>query len=332
MPVLKTLQTSACERNCYYCPFRAGRSSTVRVSFTPDELAREFDRMQRANVVKGLFLSSGIIGGGAKTMDKLLDTVTVLRQKYEFRGYVHLKIMPSSEPAQVEQAFRLADRVSINLEGANTERLAALAPQKNLRGELLPAMQWVHNLAQSRPFAVKIPSMVTQFVVGPAGESDRELLTGADWLYRRVGLARAYYSPFRPVTDTPLWGSPSTPAAREFRLYQADFLLRDYGFQVDELPFQADDALPEQVDPKLAWARQNLADRLIEINRADRQELLRIPGIGPKGADAILQARRSSQLHSLSQLKTLGVLANRAAPFILLNGRRPPHQLTLGLE
>ena len=157
-------------------------------------------------------------------------------------------------------------------------------------------------------------------------------MTGADWLYRRVGLARAYYSPFRPVTDTPLWGSPSTPASREFRLYQADFLLRDYGFQLDELPFQNNDALPEQVDPKLAWARQNLTDHLIEVNRADRHELLRVPGIGPKGAEAIIQARRYGQFQSLSQLNALGVLANRAAPFILLNGRRPPHQLTLGLE
>jgi predicted DNA-binding helix-hairpin-helix protein len=240
--------------------------------------------------------------------------------------------MPGSEQAQVEQAFRLADRVSINLEGANTERLAALAPQKHLRGELLPAMQWVNDLTQARPFAVKIPSMVTQFVVGPAGESDRELLTGADWLYRRVGLARAYYSPFRPVTDTPLWGQPATPAIREFRLYQADFLLRDYGFGIDELPFAPNNALPEQVDPKLAWARQHLTARLIEINRADRSELLRVPGIGPKGVDAILQARHSGRLQSLTELKALGVIVNRAAPFILLNGRRPPHQLALPLS
>jgi predicted DNA-binding helix-hairpin-helix protein len=129
-----------------------------------------------------------------------------------------------------------------------------------------------------------------------------------------------------------LWGQPATPAIREFRLYQADFLLRDYGFGIDELPFAPNNALPEQVDPKLAWARQHLTARLIEINRADRSELLRVPGIGPKGVDAILQARHSGRLQSLTELKALGVIVNRAAPFILLNGRRPPHQLALPLS
>jgi predicted DNA-binding helix-hairpin-helix protein len=327
MTVLRTMQTSACERNCHYCPFRAGRSSTVRVSFSPDELAREFDRMQRAGIVKGLFLSSGVIGGGTKAMDPMLASVELIRLKYAYRGYVHLKIMPGAERAQVEHALRLADRVSINLEGANAARLASLAPQKDFAGELLQAMRWAHEISQAQELLTKTPSLTTQFVVGPAGESDRELLTAANQLYRQVKLARAYYSGFNPVPDTPLADAPPTPAIRAHHLYQADWLLRFYGFHLDELPFDRRGQLPLDVDPKLAWACQHLAERPVEVNRASRRELLRVPGIGPHSADAILRARRQGHLRDLSDLRALGAVANRAAPFVLLDGHRPPRQL-----
>jgi len=328
MTVLRTMQTSACERNCHYCPFRAGRSRTVRLRFDPDELAREFDRMQRAGVVSGLFLSSGIVGGGVRAMDSMLATVELVRRKYGYRGYVHLKIMPGAEQAQVEQAIRLADRVSINLEGASAERLACLAPQKDFEGELLRAMRWVRQMAQVWGPG-KVPSLTTQFVVGPAGESDRELLTTADRLYREMGLARAYYSRFKPVFDTPLADVAPTPTVRQHRLYQADWLLRFYGFTLDDLPFDPGGALPTDVDPKLAWARRHLAHRPVEVNRASRRELLRVPGIGPRSADAILRARRRGRLRDLADLRALGAVAGRAAPFVLLDGRRPPRQLEL---
>lgn len=329
MTVLRTLQTSACEKNCRYCPFRAGRSAIPRVRFGPDELAREFDRMQRAGVVKGLFLSSGSVGGGTKAMDPMLATVEVLRRRYRYRGYIHLKIMPGAERAQVEQALRLADRVSVNLEGANARRLAFLAPQKDFQGELLPAMRWVREIAQAQGPLTKTPSLVTQFVVGPAGESDQELLTTADQLYRQAKLARAYYSGFDPVPDTPLADAEATPAVRQHRLYQADWLLRFYGFALDDLPFDQDGALPSDEDPKLAWARQHLAGQPVEVNRAARRELLRVPGIGPRSADAILRARRRGHLRDLADLRAVGAVAHRAAPFVLLGGRRPPHQLGL---
>jgi predicted DNA-binding helix-hairpin-helix protein len=164
-------------------------------------------------------------------------------------------------------------------------------------------------------------------VVGPAGESDRELLTTVDQLYRQVGLARAYYSGFNPVPDTPLANAAPTPAVREHRLYQADWLLRFYGFALDDIPFEGDGTLPTDMDPKLAWARKHLVGRPVELNRASRGELLRVPGIGPRSADAILRARRQECLRDLSDLSGLGAVASRAAPFVLLNGRRPPHQL-----
>jgi predicted DNA-binding helix-hairpin-helix protein len=172
-----------------------------------------------------------------------------------------------------------------------------------------------------------MPSLVTQFVVGPAGESDRELLTTADQLYRGVKLARAYYSGFSPVADTPLANAARTPDIREHRLYQADWLLRFYGFALDDLPFDGNGALPSEMDPKLAWARQHLTGKPVEVNRASRSELLRVPGIGPRSADAILCARYQGQLRDLSDLRALGAVSNRAAPFVLLDGRRPPRQL-----
>jgi len=329
MTVLRTMQTSACEKNCNYCPFRAGRNKVPRVSFTPDELATEFIKMARAKVVKGLFLSNGIIGGGIRAMDPLLATADILRRKYHYRGYIHLKVMPGAEQSQVEEALRLADRISINLEGANTNRLAVLAPQKNMHHDLLPAVHWRNKfLRHTSPF-VKPASMVTQFVVGPAGESDRELLSGVQWLYQHRNLSRAYYSAFSPIIDTPLENEKPTSPIREHRLYQADWLLRFYGFQVDELPFADDGALPTEIDPKLAWAQRNLIHTPIEVNTATRAELLRVPGIGPKSAESILHARQNGRLQDLSHLKTQGAIAKRAAPFVLLNGRRPPKQLSL---
>ena len=181
MPVMRIMQTSACERNCYYCPFRAGRNYR-RMSLAPDELADAFDQMQRKKLVDGLFLSSGIIGSGVEVMDKMLATVDLVRRKYEYRGYVHLKIMPGADAAQIEQAARLADRISINLEGANENRLAHLAPKKDFWQELLPPLYWVRQHRDKVDPWFKLPSLSTQFVVGPAGEADRELLTTVDTL------------------------------------------------------------------------------------------------------------------------------------------------------
>lgn len=329
LTVLRTVQTSACERNCRYCAFRAGRDAVPRLTLTPDELARAFDLLQRAGVVRGLFLSSGVVGGGVRTMDPMLATAELLRTKYRYPGYIHLKIMPGAQAAQIERAMVLADRVSINLEGADAARLAAIAPQKDFDGELLSAMQHVRRLAGAQAPWVKTPSLVTQYVVGPAGESDRDLLTSSSRLYREVNLSRAYYSGFNPVADTPLADAPATPPAREHRLYQADWLLRFYGFALPELPFEADGSLPAGVDPKLAWARRHLREQPVDVNRAVKSQLLRVPGIGPRSAEAIVRARRTSRLHELRDLSALGVAANRAAPYVLFDGRRPVFQLSL---
>lgn len=326
IPLLKTLLTSACERDCLYCAFRSGRD-TPRATFTPDELARLFLQLHERGIAEGIFLSSAILGGGPRTQDRLIATAEILRRRYGFRGYIHLKIMPGADRDQVAAAMRLANRVSVNLEAPNERRLSALAPHKQFTDELLRRLGWIEEIRQELPGPA--PSSTTQFVVGAAGESDLELLTTAAFVYRQFRVARAYFQAFRPVPETPLEAHPPTPPLREHRLYQASFLLRDYGFNVEELPFSPEGSLPLEIDPKMAWAREHLTERPVEINRAGREILLRVPGIGPKGADRIIAARRQGRLRDLQDLRALGIAANRAAPFILLDGRRPARQLSL---
>jgi predicted DNA-binding helix-hairpin-helix protein len=330
--LLKTLLTSACERDCLYCPFRAGRNFR-RATFKPDEFASLFMGLHHTGATEGIFLSSGVAGGGVRTQDKLLDTADILRHKLGFRGYLHLKVMPGAEKAQVEQAMLIADRISVNLEAPNTERLAFLAPHKVFMEELLQPLRWVDEIRRSQPaykgWKGRWPSTVTQFVVGGADESDLELLRTTDWLHRNVHLGRAYFSAFSPIPDTPLENKAPTDPLREHRLYQASFLLRDYGFDLEDLTFTPDGNLPLPTDPKLAWAQANLSEHPLEINRADKAELLKVPGIGPKGAEAILRARRQGKLRDLSGLKKLGIVAERAAPYVQLDGRSAPSQMKL---
>lgn len=330
--LLKTLLTSACERNCYYCPFRAGRNFR-RATFKPEEMARTFMDMHRAGLVEGLFLSSGIIRGGMTTQDKIIATAEILRHKFGFRGYVHLKIMPGADRDQIVRTMQLANRVSVNLEAPNTHRLQLLAPKKAFLEELLEPLKWVEQIRRNeRPqqaWRGRWPSSATQFVVGAVGETDLELLTTSAYLYRSAGLSRAYFSNFHPVSDTPLEDRPAENPWREHRLYQASFLLRDYGFDLEELPFEQSGNLPLTADPKSAWAQRNLAEAPVEVNHAAREELLRVPGIGPKGVGAILHARRYGALRELSDLKAIGVNPARPAPYVLLDGKRPVYQLRL---
>jgi predicted DNA-binding helix-hairpin-helix protein len=296
-------------------------------------MGQTFMKIYRAGVAKGIFLSSGVAGGGMRTQDRLIAAAEILRHKLGYTGYLHLKIMPGAEQVQVERAMQLADRVSINLEAPTTEHLARLAPQKVFLEELLTPLRWVDQIRRSQP-GIKgwnghWPSSVTQFVAGGSGETDLELLQTSEYLHQKLRLARVYFSGFAPVPDTPLEGQEPVNPWRTHRLYQADFLLRDYGFGVEDLPFAPSGSLPLDTDPKLAWARANLASRPIEINRADLHELLRIPGIGPHGARVILQNRRQNRIRGIEDLKALGVSTQRAAPFILMNGRAAPTQLAL---
>jgi predicted DNA-binding helix-hairpin-helix protein len=330
--LLKTLLSSACERDCFYCPFRAGRDFR-RASFKPQEFADLFMKLHQSSLAEGIFLSSGIAAGGANTQNKILDTAEILRNKLGFRGYLHLKIMPGAEKDQVRRLMQLADRVSINLEAPNRERLSTLAPNKNFFEELFRPLKWVEEIRQSQPaykgWNGRWPSTVTQFVAGGSDESDLELLSTTDWLMKNVHIKRAYYSAFFPIRDTPMENKAAVNPIREHRLYQASFLLRDYGFDLEDMPFLQDGNLPLPTDPKLAWAQHNLKEKPVEINKAERRDLLRLPGIGPKGADAILRARRISKLRDVASLRKLGIVVTRVAPFVLLDGKRVENQLNM---
>jgi predicted DNA-binding helix-hairpin-helix protein len=328
-PMLKTMLTTACERNCHYCIFRAGRSQTQRFTMTPDAMASGFDQLQRAGMVDGLFLSSGIIKGSVTTQDKLLDTAAIIRQKYGYGGFIHLKIMPGAERDQVFRAMQLADRISVNLEGATPERLTQLAPKKDWTHELLQMLQWADHLRRDHP-EQRLARSVTQFVVGAVGDTDLELLTLSERLYHQLHLTRAYYSPFSPVEHTPFENLPKTDLQREHRLYQASFLLRDYAWNVEELPFMQSGNLRLDVDPKRAWADETLRHAPIDLLTAEREQLMRVPGIGAIGAAAILKARKVGTLRDLSSLRSLGIRApEQAAPYILIGGRQVETQLAL---
>ncbi len=326
MPVLKSLITSACERNCYYCALRSGRDMP-RTTFSPDEMADGFFRLYRAGLVEGLFLSSGVINQGVWAQDRIIATAEILRQKLSFDGYLHLKIMPGAEYDQVVRTMQLANRVSVNLEAPTPDRLARLAPKKAFSQELVQRLSWVEQIRQQQ--GGRGPSSSTQFVVGPAGESDLELLQTTQYLHQHLKITRAYFMAFRPVPDTPLDKIEPTSPKRQHRLFQCSFLLRDYSFDVEELPFDQAGNLPLDQDPKLAWAQNNLSYQPVELNTADRPHLLRVPGIGPVGADRILKERYRGTLRNLTELRKIGVVADRAAPFITLDGKRPPVQLWL---
>jgi len=332
IPLLRAMLTTACEMNCHYCAFNNERNYR-RVTFKPQELAEVFFSIYQKGFVEGIFLSTGIFGGGTITQDKLIDTAEILRHRLGYRGYIHLKIMPGSEKDQLFQAMRLTDRVSINLEAPNASRLSYLAPRKQFEQHLLQPLQWMNEIRENNPphlaWDGRWPSSSTQFVVGPAGETDLELISITAHLTKISKVARTYFEAFSPVPGTPFENQPAEDPLRQHRLYQASFLLRDYGFDVEDFSFSSAGFLPLEIDPKKAYAQTYLKHSPIELNTANREDLLRIPGIGPAGATAISSTRRNQKLHDISQLKKMGILAERAAPYIILDGKRPSQQMKL---
>ncbi len=332
IPLLKAMLTTACEMNCHYCAFTSNRNYR-RVTFKPQELAEVFYSLHQKGWVEGIFLSTGIFGGGINTQDRLLDTAEILRNRLGYRGYIHLKIMPGSEKDQLLQAMQLADRVSVNLEAPNELRLANLAPRKQFQEHLLLPLKWMDeirkNHSPSMAWDGRWPSSSTQFVVGPAGETDLELMSVTTSLLKTFGLARPYFEAFKPVPGTPLQHHPAEDPLRQHRLYQASFLLRDYGFDLEDFSFSQEGNLPLEIDPKTAYAQINLKHSPIDLNTAEPEDLLRIPGIGPLGVNVIINTRKMKKLQSISQLKKMGILVERAAPYILIDGKRPEQQLEL---
>ncbi len=328
--IMRVMQTNACSLSCGYCPTFCG-GKVKRTALAPEEVASTFMETHRAGLAQGLFLTSGVPGKPARAMDRMLAAVEILRRKEGYRGYVHIKLLPGADSAQVEQAARLANRVSINLEGPGDPYVRRLAREKDFGGDLLPKLELAGRLLREAP---RRGSTTTQFVVGPSGEKDREILSLVARLEREQLLHHAHFSAFQPVVGTPMEGEQAAPAMREFRLYQAEHLLRQYGFRFEELSFDGDGNLPLDHDPKTAWALRHPGEFPLEIGRAPYELLLRVPGIGPKAAWTLVQERRRSVIRGPEDLKRVGVDTARAGYFLTLGGRRlapalPPQQLRL---
>jgi putative DNA modification/repair radical SAM protein len=324
--LLKILLTNFCVYDCAYCINR--RSSNVpRARFSVDEVVRLTLDFYKRNYIEGLFLSSGIIRSPDYTMEQLVRVAQDLRRVHRFGGYIHLKTIPDAAPELIEEAGRWADRLSINVELPTETGLNALAPEKNLR-DIRAAMGSLRLKIDETEAEKRAPRFApagqsTQMIVGADAARDRDVLETSDTLYRNYRLRRVYYSAFSPIPDASKVLPPTAPPLlREHRLYQADWLLRFYGFTVEDIaPPEAPD-LPTDLDPKTAWALRHREQFPVDVNRAEREVLLRVPGLGVRNVERLLELRQHKTLR-YEDLVRLRVPMKRVAPFVITADHRP---------
>jgi len=359
MSLFKTLYTNKCIYDCKYC---FSQSCKHRVSFTPEEYARTFMKLYSMNVVEGVFISSGVCRSADHTTEEMLEAIRLLRFKYNFQGYVHFKCLPGVSQYLLREAIALSDRISINSEASTKSHLAEIAEQKDFLNDIVTRQKWLKSIRSrhNEEALKKLKDMkedkvlkfqekmikdhrkngykkfrwdgapilnggqTTQFVVGAAeAETDYELLRRIDWQYKKIDLRRAYFSSFIPIDGTPLGRKKAAPLAREHRLYQSDWLLRIYHYNLDDLKeiLNEDGNLPKG-DPKIHFARNYFEDHsLVDPNEAKYQELLRVPGIGPISAKRIINLRSKNFKFTCRQdLKSIGVVLKRADPFLKIDG------------
>ncbi len=330
--LLRILMTNACSFNCHYCPMRRDRE-LPRALLKPHEVVKIFLDARARGWCEGLFLTTGIPGRPVKVMDDLIAVLELLRHTHRFDGYIHVKILPGAEAAQIERITRLATRVSVNLEAPCGETLSVVAPEKSYE-TTLTTLESARSLvirereaqADGKPrdpiHPGGVAGLTTQFVVGATPDTDRTIVAKVGGLYARPGVHHVHFSAFRPIRDTPLESRAAVPALREHRLYQTDYLFRYYGFDASEVVFDADGNLPLEVDPKVAWAIAHPERFPMELTTASRSELVRVPGIGPTVAKRIVETRRTSLPRNLADLRKLGAQVTRAAGFLSVRGRR----------
>ncbi|MBR3503069.1 MAG: putative DNA modification/repair radical SAM protein [Clostridia bacterium] len=327
--LLKVLQSNACVYDCSYCVNRRS-NDTARATFTPRELAELTMAFYRRNYIEGLFLSSGVIGCADNTMELMIRTLSLLREEYRFGGYIHAKAIPGADERLVARLGRLADRMSVNLELPSRQSLQRLAPDKRGEDVLRPMDQIAQGIRQTQNELTlyrHTPRFVpagqsTQMIVGASPETDRQILSLTAGLYKKYRLKRVFFSAYMPVVADSRLPALTTrpPLLREHRLYQADWLLRFYGFSADEILDEKQPNFHPLLDPKCNWAVNHPEFFPVEVNRADYEALLRVPGVGVTSARRILQARRGGPL-SAEGLRRLGVVMKRAQYFITVGGR-----------
>ena len=329
--LLKVLMTNCCVYDCKYCVNRRS-NDTRRAAFTPEELADLTINFYRRNYIEGLFLSFDVLQNPDYTTERMIRTLRILRETYRFNGYIHTKAIPGTSPELVEQLGLLADRLSVNIELPSEAGLKTLAPDKTKQAILAPMRQIQTRNQQNKEDLVKYrhapkfapAGQSTQLIVGATPDSDLHILRLTQGLYDKYCLKRVFYSAYVPVVEHALLPAKDVkpPLLREHRLYQADWLLRFYGFRAEEL---LDDQHPDfdpRVDPKCSWALNHLDFFPVEVNTADYEALLRVPGIGVTSARRILTARRVGRVH-LDDLRRMGVVMKRAQYFLTASGKMP---------
>lgn len=320
--LLKILMSNECVYNCEYCPSRNSADSR-RARLTPDEICSLVIGFYKRNYIEGLFLSSAVFGTPDKTMELLYETVFKLRKVYRFNGYIHLKGIPNADPQTVMKAAALVDRMSYNLELPSEKSLKLLAPQKTRQSLLLPMLNLKSALDDEKQNGNRrkiIPAgQTTQLIIGASPENDGQILKLTESLYRKINLRRVYYSSYIPVVQSDKLPTVGAGLLREHRLYQADWLIRFYGFDADEICGEGEN-LSKEYDPKCAWALRNMHLFPVEINKAPLEALLRVPGIGAKSAYKIIEARRYAAL-DFDCLVRMRVVLKRARHFITCKGK-----------
>ena len=328
--LLKVLMTNVCAYDCQYCVNR--RSNDLpRAAFTPRELCELTIGFYRRNYIEGLFLSSAVLVSPDYTTERMIEALRLLREEYRFGGYIHAKAIPGADPRLTYRLGLLADRMSVNIELPSAGSLALLAPDKRKENILTPMGQirdGISLASRERKLCRYAPRFApagqsTQMIVGATPESDRQILTLTQGLYDKYHLKRVFYSAYMPVSNSPLLPAPQNfqpPLLREHRLYQADWLLRFYHFRAEELLDEETPNLDPRLDPKCTWTLRHLEFFPVEVNRADYEALLRVPGVGVRSARRILAARRVGPL-TFEGLKRLGVVLKRAQYFLTCSGR-----------
>lgn len=318
VPLFKTLMSNHCTSDCLYCVNNC-HNKFQREEYSPQELVSVFLHYYQNHYAEGLFLSSGMSGDPDRGMENLVEVARLLRKEYEYQGYIHLKILPGATYDHLKRAMSLADRISVNLESATSTGFSELTTTKDYQKDVLRRMKWIHRLKSRFP-ELAPAGQSTQLMVGANQENDADILKRVDWLNKNLNIKLSYLSPFIPLKDTPLNDHSPPDPKRVPRLYQAQFLLNAYGFHMEEMVLDDSDNLILDDDPKQLWAQLHPEHFPVEVNESSFNDLIKVPGIGPKSARKIISARRSGHIFtSLEDLKRMGVWIKRAEPFIKLN-------------
>lgn len=327
--LLKILLTNDCIYDCHYCSNRV-TNTVKRATFTPEEVAELTIQFYRRNYIEGLFLSSAVVKSPDYTMENIYKTLELLRNKYNFWGYIHVKVIPGADPLLIQKTGMLADRMSVNIELPTKESLKILAPQKKIENIILPMSQINNEITRTiedKKSFKNTPRFVpggqsTQMIIGATSDSDKTILNVSQNLYDRYNMKRVFFSAYIPVISSPNLPAVSTmpPLKREHRLYQADWLMRFYYFKSEELFTEIDRNLDLEFDPKIMYAFRNIHRFPIEINKASYEELLRIPGLGVTSAKRIIKERKNAEL-SYDSLRKMKTVLKRAQYFITVKGK-----------